>query len=202
MASKRTRLWFSWHDMVSRCYDSNHRAFAWYGGRGIDVCERWLDPITSEGSGKRPTQGFLNFLEDMGETWFAAVGKEAASLDRIDNDRGYYADNCQWITRSENSRKMGQQRVYQRTHHFLDGDLSREVQQKRVQNGTHNLLGPHSWVSNFSGSESFTVLNIKTLIFERVSKREYWEGKGTLYAHANSKEAKTLKSIIRGRSNE
>ena len=48
--------------------------------------------------------------------------------------------------------------------------------------------------SNFLGSASFTVLNVKTKLFERVTKEVYWAGKGSMYVHANSKEAKRIKS--------
>lgn len=71
----------SWRDMKSRCL--NHKAFNFwdYGGRGIKVCDRWLE--------------FKNFLEDMGER------PEELTLDRVDNDGNYEPSNCQWATPRE-----------------------------------------------------------------------------------------------------
>jgi len=77
----RTRTYRTWTNMKSRCLDENSQAWKNYGGRGITVCERWLK--------------FENFLEDMG---FCPEGLE---IERMDNDDGYYKENCKWATRSE-----------------------------------------------------------------------------------------------------
>ena len=53
-----------------------------YGGRGITVCAEW--------------HTFASFFNDMG------VKPEGYELDRIDTDKGYYKDNCRWVTKKEN----------------------------------------------------------------------------------------------------
>jgi len=68
--------------MKQRCLNPNNDAYKDYGERGITVCNRWLD--------------FKNFYADMGDR---PEGKE---LDRKDNDKGYYKENCRWATAAEN----------------------------------------------------------------------------------------------------
>lgn len=84
------RLYKAWFDMKKRCIDINSKAYEYYGGRGIKVCDRWLK--------------VENFIEDMFPTF-----QEGLSLDRIDNNKGYSPDNCRWATKetqSRNTRKI------------------------------------------------------------------------------------------------
>jgi len=71
----------SWYDMKQRCNNPMHTAYKYYGERGISVCQRW--------------DKFENFLEDMGER------PEGLTIERINNDLGYFKDNCCWATRAE-----------------------------------------------------------------------------------------------------
>jgi hypothetical protein len=68
--------------MRARCHNTSNIGYKYYGGRGIRVCKRWLD-------------SFQNFLADVGEK------PRGLTLDRIDNARGYYPDNCRWATPKE-----------------------------------------------------------------------------------------------------
>lgn len=83
-----------WSAMVQRATNPKNARYADYGGRGIGVCEKWLD--------------FANFYADMGPR------PEGRSLDRIDNDKGYSPDNCRWATGSEQRQNRRPQR--RKTH--------------------------------------------------------------------------------------
>lgn len=71
-----------WSEMKQRCYNANHKQFKDWGGRGITVCERWLN-------------SFANFITDMGRR------PPQLTLDRINNDGNYEPTNCRWATWKE-----------------------------------------------------------------------------------------------------
>lgn len=82
----------TWTCMVERCTQPRHPSWALYGGSGITVCDRWLV--------------YENFFADMGHN----PGQH--ELDRIDNTKGYYKENCRWVTRIENMRNRTTTRVF------------------------------------------------------------------------------------------
>lgn len=82
--SSATPEYSVYSSMIARCA-SDHKN---YGGRGIKVCDRWLEP-----DGK----GFLNFLEDMGDR------PDNQEIDRIDVDGNYEPSNCRWSDLSTQS---------------------------------------------------------------------------------------------------
>lgn len=80
----KTRLYSIWSKMKDRCLNKNNPAYKWYGGRGITICQEWLDD-------------FMDFYK-----WAIENGyKEGLSIDRIDVNGNYEPCNCRWITLEE-----------------------------------------------------------------------------------------------------
>jgi hypothetical protein len=86
-----TRTHVIWKAMRQRCQNPRHRAWQWYGARGIKVCDRW--------------QNFELFLADMGEA------PPGMSIERRNNNGHYDPTNCHWTTRGEQSRNRRSNRI-------------------------------------------------------------------------------------------
>lgn len=81
----------SWKAVIYRCIQSNRSSdVKYYSGRGITVCQRWRDPVS--------------FAQDMGEK------PKGFSIERIDNDKGYYPENCRWASPLEQGRNKSNNR--------------------------------------------------------------------------------------------
>lgn len=81
-----------WGLMISRCTDPDNIGWRHYGGKGIHVCQRWLDSVS-------------NFVEDMGPR-----PSPQHSIDRLDSTKDYSPDNCRWATKKEQSRNTSRNR--------------------------------------------------------------------------------------------
>lgn len=80
----KSPTYISWESMIARCTRPSHPFYAYYGGRGILVCDRW-----------RGQGGFSRFLVDVGER------PAGLTLDRIDVEGHYEPGNVKWSTPQE-----------------------------------------------------------------------------------------------------
>ena len=84
--NKRIRNIFK--GVLDRCYNPNDKNFKTYGGKGIKVCQEWIEN------------------HKLFELWSLENGyKDNLTIDRIDSNKDYCPENCQWITLGENSRR-------------------------------------------------------------------------------------------------
>jgi len=87
ISSENNRLYKTWSHMKSRCYREKDISYKNYGGRGIAVCNEWL-------------QDFMSFYN-----WSIENGyKKNLEIDRINSDENYSSSNCRWVTKLINTR--------------------------------------------------------------------------------------------------
>lgn len=90
MSRRNEKLYHIYYGMKARCYNKNNPKYNIYGGKGIKICNEWL------------------YDYDIFKKWAINNGykeNKKLSIDRIDSNKNYCPNNCQWITISENSAK-------------------------------------------------------------------------------------------------
>lgn len=115
------KLYSRYSKMINRCYNKKAHNYSYYGGRGITVCDRWLE-------------SFDNFLEDMEESF-----KEGLELDRINNNGSYSPDNCKWVTHSknmQNRKEFKNKNGYTNIHKTFGGKFEGRLQRNNVYYST------------------------------------------------------------------
>lgn len=135
-----------WQGMKSRCNNPNSKGYKNYGGRGIQVCKRWDD-------------SFENFINDMGER-----PNEDCQIDRIDNDKNYSPENCEWVTRSENT--------LNKRHKLGKSGFRNIILDNRIKNKTfyYVMIKRQGHVRRSKYTDLENALNLRDLYIEEYNK--------------------------------
>lgn len=95
-------LRFCWSAMKQRCYNQKNKQYKDYGGRGISICDIWIND-------------FISFYK-----WAIKNGWEKGlTIDRIDNDGNYEPNNCRFITREYQNRNTSRVKLIEYDGNFL-----------------------------------------------------------------------------------
>lgn len=80
-----TRIYTIWTHMLARCRNKNNQDYKYYGGRGITICDEWLN-------------------HEIFHKWAIKNGySNNLTIERINNDKNYEPDNCKWIPHGQQS---------------------------------------------------------------------------------------------------
>lgn len=126
--------------MISRCKNPNVKAYKDYGGRGITICDRWLN-------GENGESGFICFTKDMGKR------PDGLSIDRIDFNGNYCPENCRWAnskTQGQNTRstKLTMEQAREIRFKFSLGNISKSqlARDYKISNtNVHDILNNRIW---------------------------------------------------------
>ncbi len=125
------RVYEVWKKIKERCNNPNSQHYHRYGGRGITMCQRWVND-------------FAAFREDVGEP-----PSKAHTLDRIDNDGNYEPSNVRWSTRKEQANNRSTNVVL--THNGLTMTL---MQWSEHLGWKYGLIASR-WKNGLRGDELF-----------------------------------------------
>lgn len=94
----RSRLYSIWHNMKQRCGNPKNTGYPFYGALGITVCAEW--------------ENFTNFKE-----WADLSGyNDGLSIDRREGSKGYFPNNCRWVTATIQSRNQKKRKTNSSGH--------------------------------------------------------------------------------------
>ena len=80
---RKDKSYVRWGNMKRRCYDTSHASYARYGGRGITVCEEWVEDFAT----------YVKYINSLPN-----ANVDSYTIDRIKNDEGYKPNNLRWAS--------------------------------------------------------------------------------------------------------
>ena len=110
--SSKTRLFHIWQNMKRRCYNPNYKFYNYYGGRGITICDEWLNNFSA----------FKQWSLQNGYT-------NKLTIDRINSNGNYEPSNCRWV-----SRKTQQNNTRRTRLHTINGVTHSITEWSRIYN--------------------------------------------------------------------
>lgn len=121
------RLGAIYRKMVKRCYDPKSNRFKNYGGKGIKICDEWLNDINAF------------------RKWAVCHGyKEGLTIERIDINGDYCPNNCTWIPKKE--QMYNKSNTVRITFNGKTQTLSQWSQELGIPTSTlHNRIRVHGW---------------------------------------------------------
>jgi len=147
----------AWGSMIERCYDVNNPRYKDYGGRGITICKKWLEP---QGI------GFMNFYEDIGPK-----PSKRHSLDRKDNEGNYEPGNVKWSTPKQQARntRMSTQTKNKAEHKY---------QRSRLMSFLNKLVSEKVFPQLFEENFGISVSGFKQYIESKFQPGMTWKNHG------------------------
>lgn len=135
---KGTKLYLIWRAMISRCEHESNKRYLDYGGRGIFICPEWRNSFPA----------FRDWANDNNY-------KEGLSIERTNNDDGYYPGNCKWI-------EMSLQVRNRRNNVFIEfnGESRLAADWAKIYGITRNTLYSRLFVQKLSFEEAINLPNI------------------------------------------
>ena len=118
------KFYNTYNAMKSRCLYKRNNMYHRYGGRGIKVCDRWLE-------------SFENFMEDMYDSYVKFSNDvRNCQIDRIDNNGNYEPSNCRWVTPKENSKSRDMSKTKK-----LTIEKARKIRKMSSEGISRTILG-------------------------------------------------------------
>lgn len=117
-AAKRRRLMKVFIHMKERCYNESDKRYKDWGGRGIKICQEWLNNPDS----------FIQWAIENGYG-------EGLTIDRVDNNGDYSPENCRWVTIAENNQNRRSTRYY-----TIDGETKNLTQWCKIYSADWSMV--------------------------------------------------------------